>query len=192
MVLGPENELDEGRAAEDECPASRTSARYWAMTRRVTCACRGRGWWPGRISTLERACAGRSRSCGSDGDADAAVPGDKSGLPGRSVHDAQIGDGELCGLGGWVDAGHRAAGGHDALDILREQECDVLPGILQNSLRAAAAVGDAAGIAEVDDILVGEALAQLPHAGQTAKAAVEYADGTVIHAAFPSFPEPER
>ena len=131
-------------------------------------------------------------------DADAAVPGDESGLPGRSVHDAQIGDRELCGLGGGVNAGHRAAGGHDALDILREQERDVLPGILQNSLRAAAilqyaaAVGDAAGIAEVDDILVGEALAQLPHAGQTAKAAVEYADGAVIHAAFPSFPEPKR
>ena len=136
-------------------------------------------------------------AAGADGgrradDADAAVPGDESGLPGRSVHDTQIGDGELCGLGGGVDAGHRAAGGHDALDILREQERDVLPGILQNSLRAAAAVGDAAGIAEVDDILVGEALAQLPHAGQAAKAAVEYADGTVIHAAFPSFPEPER
>ena len=96
------------------------------------------------------------------------------------------------GLCGGVGAGHRAAGGHDALDILREQERDVLPCILQNSLRAAAAVGDAAGIAEVDDILVGKALAQLPHAGQAAKAAVEYADGTVIHAAFPSFPEPER
>ena len=69
---------------------------------------------------------------------------------------------------------------------------DVYKRQLQNSLRAAAAVGDAAGIAEVDDILVGKALAQLPHAGQAAKAAVEYADGTVIHAAFPSFPEPER
>ena len=136
-------------------------------------------------------------TAGTDGgrradDADTAVAGDEGGLPGGGVHDAQIGDGELRGLGGGVDAGHRAAGGHDALDILREQERDVLPCILQNSLRAAAAVGDAAGIAEVDDILVGEALAQLPHAGQTAKAAVEYADGTVIHAAFPSFPEPER
>ena len=136
-------------------------------------------------------------AAGTDGgrradDADAAVAGDEGGLPGGGVHDAQIGDGELRGLGGGVDAGHRAAGGHDALHILRQQEGDVLPGVLQNSLRAAAAVGDAAGIAEIDDVLVGKALAQLPHAGQPAKAAVEYADGTVIHAAFPSFPEPER
>ena len=136
-------------------------------------------------------------AAGADGgrradDADAAVPGDESGLPCRSVHDAQIGDGELCSLGGGVDAGHRAAGRHDALDVFGKQKGHVLPGVLQNGLRAAAAVGYPAGIAEVDDILVGEALAQLPHAGQTAKAAVEYADGAVIHAAFPSFPEPER
>lgn len=43
--------------------------------------------------------AGADGGCRAD-DADAAVPGDKSGLPGRSVHDAQIGDGELGGLGG--------------------------------------------------------------------------------------------
>ena len=136
-------------------------------------------------------------AAGADGgrganDADAAVAGGKRSLPRSRIHDAQVGHGQQRRLGGGVGAGHRAAGGHDALDILGQQERDVLPGILQDGLRAAAAVGHTAGVAEVDDILVGEPLAQLLHAGQAAEAAVKYADGAVIHAAFPSFPAPVR
>ena len=111
---------------------------------------------------------------------------------GGGIHHAQIGHRELFGLSGGVGAGHRAAGRHDALDILGEQERDVLPGILQDGLRAAAAVGHSAGVAKVDDVFVGQPPAQLPHTGQAAQAAVKYADGAVIHAAFPSFPAQVR
>ena len=111
---------------------------------------------------------------------------------GGSIHHAQIGHRQLCRFCSRVGAGHGAAGRHDALYIFREQECHVLTGILQDGLRAAAAIGHAAGIAKIDDLLVGQALAQLPHTGQAAKAAVEYADRAVIHAAFPSFPAPAR
>ena len=136
-------------------------------------------------------------AAGADGggcanDADAAVAGDKGCFPGGGIHHAQIRHrqpGRLCSR---VGAGHRAAGRHDALYIFRKQERNILTGVLQNGLRAAAAVGDAAGIAEIDDVLVGEALAQLPHAGQAAQTAVEHADGAIIHAAFPFFPEPVR
>ena len=40
-----------------------------------------------------------------------------------------------------VGTGHRTAGRHDALDVLGQQEGDVLPGVLPDGLRAAAAVG---------------------------------------------------
>ena len=135
--------------------------------------------------------AGADGGGGAD-DADAAVAGGKGGLPGGGIHHAQIRHGQLGRLGGGVSAGHRAAGRHDALDIFGEQERDVLPGILEDDLRAAAAVGDTTGITKIDDVLMGEVLAQLPHAGQAAQAAVEHADGAIIHAAFPSFPAPAR
>lgn len=63
---------------------------------------------------------------------------------------------------------------------------------IAKTLDRAASVGHPTGIAEVDDILMGQALAQLPHAGQTAQTAVEHTDGAIIHAAFPSFPPPVR
>ena len=135
--------------------------------------------------------AGADGGSGAD-HADAAVAGSKGCLPGSSIHHAQIGHRQLCRFCSRVGTGHGAAGRHDALYIFRKQECHVLTGILQDGLRAAAAIGHAAGIAKIDDLLVGQALAQLPHTGQAAKAAVEYADPAVIHAAFPFFPEPAR
>ena len=125
-------------------------------------------------------------------DADAAVAGGKGCFPGGGIHHAQIGHRQCSRFRGRVGAGHRAAGCHDALDILGQQKGNVLPGILQDGLRTAAAIRHPAGIAEVDDVFMGQAPAQFPHAGQAAKAAVKYADGAVIHAAFPSFPEPAR
>ena len=68
-------------------------------------------------------------------------------------------------------------------------------GLISLKLKAVAqpsAVGDTTGITKIDDVLMGEVLAQLPHAGQAAQAAVEHADGAIIHAAFPSFPAPVR
>ena len=136
-------------------------------------------------------------AAGADGggcanDADAAVTGDKGSLPGGGIHYAKVGHRQLGCLRSRVGAAHRAAGGHDALDVFGKQKGHVLPGVLQNGLRAAAAVGHPTGIAEVDDILMGQALAQLPHAGQAAQTAVEHTDGAIIHAAFPSFPPPVR
>ena len=132
-------------------------------------------------------------AAGADGgrsadDTDAAVAGGKGSLPGGGIHHAQIGHRQPGRLGSRVGAGHRTAGRHDAFYVLGQQKGDVLPCILQDGLRAAAAIGHTAGVAKVDDLLMGQALAQLPHAGQAAKAAVKYADGAVIHAAFPSFP----
>ena len=136
-------------------------------------------------------------AAGADGgrsadDTDAAVAGGKGRFPGSSVYHAQIRHRQLCCLRSRIGAGHRAAGCHDAFYIFRKQECDILTGVLQDRLRAAAPVRHTAGIAEIDDILMGQTLAQLPHAGQPAKAAVKYADGAVIHAAFPSFPAQVR
>ena len=136
-------------------------------------------------------------AAGADGggcanDADAAVTGDKGSLPGGGIHYAKVGHRQLGCFRSRVGAGHRTAGGHDAFDVFGKQKGHVLPGVLQNGLRAAAAVGYPAGIAEVDDILMGQALAQLPHTGQAAQTAVEHTDGAIIHAAFPSFPPPVR
>ena len=136
-------------------------------------------------------------AAGADGrrranNADAAVAGGKGRFPGGGIHHPQIRHrqpGRLCSR---VGAGHRAAGRHDALYIFRKQERNILTGVLQDCLRAAAAVGHAAGITKIDDFLVGQTLAQLPHAGQPAQTAVEHADGAIIHAAFPFFPEPVR
>ena len=151
----------------------------------------------GNLHTGHQPAQERLIAAGTDGgrsadDTDAPVPGGKGSLPGGGIHHAQIRHRELFGLSGRVGAGYRAAGRHDALDILGEQERDVLPGVLQDGLRAAAAIGHSAGVAKVDDVLVGQPPAQLPHAGQAAQAAVKYADGAVIHAAFPSFPAPVR
>ena len=124
--------------------------------------------------------------------ADLAAAGGPRRPPCRRADHAHVGHGELCGLLGRVGAGHGAAGGHDALDVLGQQERDVLPGVLQNGLVAAAAVGHPAGVAEIDDVLAGQQPAQLPHAGQAAQPAVEYADGAVIHGRPPAFPSPGR
>ena len=56
------------------------------------------------------------------------------------------------------------------LYIFRKQERNILTGVLQDGLRAAAAVGHPAGVAKVDDVLVGQPPAQLPHTGQAAQA----------------------
>ena len=46
--------------------------------------------------------------------------------------------------------------------------------------------------AQANAVFVGQPPAQLPHTGQATQAAVKYADGAVIHAAFPSFPAQVR
>ena len=50
---------------------------------------------------------------------------------------------------------------------------------------AAGAVGHAAGVAEIDDVLAGQNAPQLSYRSQAAQAGIEYADGTVIHGKGP-------
>ena len=102
-----------------------------------------------------------------------------------AIHHAQIRHGQLGRLGGGVSAGHRAAGRHDALDIFGEQERDVLPGILEDDLRAAAAVGDTTGITKIDDVLVGEDACAAPARPVRPPRPVSNTPmGRLVHAAF--------
>ena len=57
----------------------------------------------------------------------------------------------------------------------------VLPRVLDNDVPPAAAVGHAARVTEVDDVLAGQHAAQLAHGGQPAQAAVKHADGPCVH-----------
>ena len=123
---------------------------------------------------------------------DPAVAGGPGGPPRRGGDHTHIRYGQFGGLLGGVGAGHRAAGRHDALDVLGQQESDVLPGVLQNDLPAAAAVRHPAGVPEIDDVLAGQQPPQFPDAGQPAQPAVEHADGAVIHGGPPAFPSPGR
>ena len=114
----------------------------------------------------------------------------------RRRHHAGVGRGQRGRVIGRQGAGYGAAGGQDELDLLLQQEGDVLLGVLHDGIRAAAAVGHAAGVAEIDDVLAGQKAAQLPHGGQPAQAGVEHADGpavqtAVIHGGPPS-PAPGR
>ena len=119
-------------------------------------------------------------------DADPAIPGCGERLgAGRPDH-TDHGDLGLAAHGFERDRGHRAAGHNDGLDIKRLEERDVLTGILDDGLVGARAVRDAAGIAEIDDLLVRQQLAHAAHGGQTAHARIEHTDRPVIHGAPPA------
>jgi len=62
-----------------------------------------------------------------------------------------------------------------------KQKADILPGILADNLPPAGAVGHAAGIAKIHDILAGQHAAQLAHGGQAAQAAVKYSNRAGVH-----------
>ena len=87
----------------------------------------------------------------------------------------------MAGLGGGIGGADGAAGRHDKFHIPGQQKPDVLPGILDDGFPPAGAIGNPAGVAEVDNVLAGQHLAQLTHGGQAAQAAVKNANGTVIH-----------
>ena len=114
-------------------------------------------------------------------DAHLAVAGGIHRRAGRSTDHAGKGYRQAGGFLGRVGGGHRAAGGNNELYIVGKQEADVLPGILADDLPPAGAVGHAAGIAKVDNILAGQHAAQLAHGGQAAQAAVKHSDGAGIH-----------
>ena len=74
-----------------------------------------------------------------------------------------------------------AAGDDDGLQIEAAQEPGVLPGVFENGIPAAVAVGDTGCVAEVYNVFRGHDPAQLPHCGQAAEAGVEYPDGPCVH-----------
>ncbi len=77
--------------------------------------------------------------------------------------------------------GHRAAGDDDGLQIEGPQKGHVLPGIADDGVLGAAAVGHPPGIAEIDDILSRQQVLKLPHRRQAAQTRIKDANGPIIH-----------
>ena len=100
---------------------------------------------------------------------------------GGGEHHAE--DGQV-GLGPQVvqrDGGHGAAGDDNGLQVKAAQEVDILHGIATDDLPGAGAVGHPSGVAEVDDVFVGQQCRQTAHGGQAAEAGIKHADRAVIH-----------
>ena len=74
-----------------------------------------------------------------------------------------------------------AAGDNHRLQIEAAQKPQILPGIPQQGLLAAVAVGDTGSISKVYNILGGHQLPQLPHRRQPSQSGIEYAYGTRVH-----------
>ena len=81
---------------------------------------------------------------------------------------------------------NRVARDDNRLQVELAQEGHVLSGVFDDNVSAAGAVGHAAGIPEVDDVLLRHERVQAAHRGQPAQAGVEHADRTVIHRAPPA------
>src|SRR5574340_1410570 len=74
---------------------------------------------------------------------------------------------------------HGVAGDDQQLDLLFQQELRDLGGEVGDSLDRLYAVGHARGVAEIDDVLVGQPFHQRAHNRQPADAGIEYADGGI-------------
>ena len=114
-------------------------------------------------------------------DADPAVAGCVHRSAGRCPHHPGEGHRQAGGLLRRIGRGHRAAGGNDEFHVPAQQKADILPGVLDDDILSAGAVGHAARIPEVDDILPRQHAAQLPHSCQAAQTAVKHADGPCVH-----------
>ena len=114
-------------------------------------------------------------------DAHLAVAGGIHRRTGRGTHHAGKRHRQTGGFLGRVGGGHCAAGSNNELYIVGKQKADVLPGILADDLPPAGAVGHAAGITKINDVLAGQHAAQLAHGGQAAQTAVKHSDGAGVH-----------
>ena len=113
--------------------------------------------------------------------ADTAIARGGQGRPAGGLHHPH--DGEVIlplelGQGGGGDG---AAGDEDGLKVKGPEEADVLPGVLQNGLWRAAAVGDTGGVPEVDQVLPRQDAPQGADGGEAAEAGIKHADGSAIH-----------
>jgi hypothetical protein len=87
---------------------------------------------------------------------------------------------------GEVVQSHRRGGvarHHQQFDPLVDQEAGRLAGITANRRRTFGAIGDAGGIAQVDQFLMRQLPAQFAQHSQPADPGIEYADGTLSHPA---------
>ena len=99
----------------------------------------------------------------------------------RRVHHAQHGNLILLTEHVQRVGRHGAAGDDDGLGVKGIQKGGVLPGVFDNGLLGAAAVGHPSGVTKVDDVLSGQQAAQLPHSGQSAQTRVKHANRSFIH-----------
>jgi hypothetical protein len=77
--------------------------------------------------------------------------------------------------------GGGVAGDDDRLDVLGEEESDILLGEALDGFAAFRAVGDAGGVAEVDDGFPGQELLDGADHGEAADSGVEDAEGAWVH-----------
>jgi hypothetical protein len=80
---------------------------------------------------------------------------------------AQVGEGRR---------GGRVARHHEQLDVARQQQAGDLGGEAAKLLLGALAVGEAGGVAQVEEVLLGQPHQQLVQDGQASDARVEHAD----------------
>jgi hypothetical protein len=110
-------------------------------------------------------------------DADALAVGGGEGGGDAGFEDAEDGDAEGGAEGVESVGGGGVAGDDDGFDALVDQELGVFEGEAADGFRGLGAVGDAGGVAEVDDGFVGEELAECADDGEAADAGVEDAEG---------------
>jgi len=110
-------------------------------------------------------------------DADALAVGGGEGGGDAGFEDAEDGDAEGGAEGVEGVGGGGVAGDDDGFDALVDQELGVFEGEAADGFWGLGAVGDAGGVAEVDDGFVGEELAEGADDGEAADAGVEDAEG---------------
>ena len=123
--------------------------------------------------------AAAHRGLGAD-QADVPAAGEPGRRPGGGLHHPHHGDGILGGEHVQRGGGYGAAGDEDGLEVEGAQEGHILPGIFDDRLPGAAAVGHPSRISEVDHVLPRQQAAQLPHSGEPPQAGIKDADGPLI------------
>lgn len=110
-------------------------------------------------------------------DGDDAGLGLAHGEGGDGFDDADDGDGEGVAHGVFAVCGGGVAGEDEGLDALGGEEVGAAERVAAHGVGAFVAVGDAGGVAEVDEALTGQGGAQRAQDGEAADAAVKDADG---------------
>ena len=124
--------------------------------------------------------AGANRGQGGD-DAHPLVFRHQQGTAAGRLHHAHDGQVVFRLEGVQRCGGHGAAGDEDGFQVKGPQKPHILPGVFQQRLLGAAAVGHPGGIPEIDEVFLRQNLPQGAHRRQAAEAGVEYADRPCIH-----------